>query len=105
MTEEYWANSQFSIARYCGRIKVFGREYVIVNKDGLDIFACSIKAEKEGRQKAIEPGEPCDLCRMDFVPMYHEMGRDKFIEFIKAHPDINTVKQAKEYLKQWKPTN
>lgn len=38
MTEEYWANSQLSIARYYGRIKAGGHEYVIVNKDGMDVF-------------------------------------------------------------------
>ena len=33
MTEEYWANSQLSIARYYGHIRFMGHEYVIVNKD------------------------------------------------------------------------
>lgn len=32
MTEEYWVNTYFSIARYCGRIKVNGVEYVICDK-------------------------------------------------------------------------
>ena len=50
MTEEYWANSQFSVVRYYGRIKVGGHEYVIVNKDGMDVFALSAKAEKQGKE-------------------------------------------------------
>ena len=33
MTEEYWANSHLSIARYYGRIRFSGVEYVIVNKE------------------------------------------------------------------------
>lgn len=103
MTEEYWANTHFSIARYCGSIKAFGHEYVIVNKDGLDIYACSVKAEIEGREKAIEPGEPCDLCRTDFVSIYHKLGRDKFLEFVQAHPELQTVKQAIELLKKEHP--
>ena len=37
MTEEFWANSEFSIARYYGRIKINSNEYIIVNKEGKDI--------------------------------------------------------------------
>ena len=101
MTESYWANSQLSIARYYGRIEFNGHEYVIVDKRGHDIFECSHEAEKAGRTKAIEPGEPADLCRTDFVPIYRKLGRDKFFEFIKAHPYIQTVKEAREKLKTW----
>lgn len=85
MSEEFWANSQFSIARHYGRVKVGGHEYVIVNKEGKDIFECSIEAEREGREKAIEPGEPADLCRRDFVPLYRKLGRERFLEILKAH--------------------
>lgn len=104
MAEEFWANTQLSIVRHFGCVNFNGHQYVIVNKDGLDIFVCSHIAEKEGREKAIEPGEPCDLCRMDFVPIYLDLGRDRFLEFIKAHPQLNSVKEAKELLKQWTPT-
>lgn len=98
MTEEYWANSQFSIARYYGEIKFNGHEYVIVNKDGKDIFECSCEAEKEGREKAIEPGEPCDLCRRDFVPLYRRLGRNAFLELLRTNPDIVTVEQAEQII-------
>jgi len=86
MTEEFWANSQFSVARYYGRCKIDGKEYVIVNKEGKDIFECSAEAEKAGREKAIEPGEPADLVRRDFVPFYRKLGRDTFLSVLKAHP-------------------
>lgn len=99
MTEEFWANSQLSIARYFGQIKFNGFDYVIVDKRGRDIFACSAIAAKAGREKAIEPGEPADLCRIDFVPLYRKLGRDAFLQFIKAHPEIYSVKQAKKILK------
>ncbi len=95
MTEEYWANSQFSVARYTGAIKMDGVRYVIVDKTGRDIFELSALAEKEGREKAIEPGEPCDLIREDFIPLYKKHGRDKFIEVLKAHPELETPKQMK----------
>lgn len=95
MTEEYWANSQFSVARYTGAIKLGGHRYVIVDKTGRDIFELSALAVKEGRQKAIEPGEPCDLIREDFIPLYKKHGRDKFIEVLKAHPELESPKQMK----------
>ena len=92
MEEEYWRNSQFSIAKYYGRInvKIGGEtiEYVIVNKEGKDIFECSAEAEKAGRDKAIEPGEPADLVDKRYVPAYRMMGREAFIKMIKRHHDV-----------------
>ena len=92
MEEEYWRNSQFSIAKYYGRINVnIGGEtieYVIVNKEGKDIFECSAEAEKAGRDKAIEPGEPADLVDKRYVPAYRKMGREAFIKMIKRHHDL-----------------
>ena len=105
MAENYWANSMFSIARYFGKISIDGHEYVIVDKRGHDIFECSIEAEKAGRAKAIEPGEPCDLCRVDFVPIYRKLGREQFLKFIPETPDVNTAKAARERLKIWQPKN
>ena len=102
MTEQYWANSQLSVARYTGRIRVNGHEYVIVDKRGHDIFQCSIEAEMAGREKAIEPGEPADLCRVEFVPIYRKLGREKFLQFLQDNPDINTVEMARKRLKEWK---
>lgn len=85
MSEEYWANSQFSIARYYGRIKVGGHEYMIVNKEGKDIFECSVEADKAGREKAIEPGEPADLCRSDFIQYYRKLKRERFMEVLNEN--------------------
>lgn len=86
MTEEYWKNSQFSIARYYGQIKVNRDEYIIVNKDGIDVFTLSAIAEKQGKEKAIDPGEPCDLVRKDFVKYYRKLKRDKFLAVLKEYP-------------------
>lgn len=101
MAEKAWANSPLSIARYYGRVKYNGHEYVIVDKRGHDIFECSAEAEKEGRKKAIEPGEPADLCRTDFVPIYRKLGREEFLRFLKESPQIDSVKEAKNLLKIW----
>ena len=84
MTEEYWANSQFSIARYYGGITFCGRDYIIVNKEGKDVFECSRIAEKEGRAKAIEPGEPCDLVLKRLQKVYRKLGRDTFLEKVES---------------------
>ena len=96
MTEEYWANSPFSVARYYGGIKVEGVDYIIVNKEGKDIYECSAEAEKAGREKAIEPGEPCDLVDRRYVPMYRKLGRDKFIEWVKEGLDLPAMKKRIE---------
>ena len=92
MAEEYWANSQFSIVRYTGQMKMNGIVYLICNKEGKDIFELSIEAEKEGRDKAIEPGEPCDLIDGRYLPVYRKLGREKFIELIKEHQDLTPEK-------------
>lgn len=101
MAEEFWANSQLSIARYYGKIQIDGDEYVIVDKRGHDIFECSREAEKEGREKAIEPGEPADLCRVDFVPIYRELGRARFLAFLHDCPWAKSVVSARAALKLW----
>ena len=59
--------------------------YVIVNKEGKDIFECSEEAQKAGREKAIEPGEPVDLVDRRYVPAYRMMGREAFIKMIQGH--------------------
>ena len=92
MEEEYWRNSQFSIAQFYGAINVkIGNEnieYIIVNKEGKDIFECSKEAQKAGREKAIEPGEPVDLIDRRYIPVYRKMGREAFIKMIKRHHDL-----------------
>lgn len=92
ITEDYWANSQFSVVRYTGSMKWNGVAYVICNKEGKDIFQCSLEAEKEGREKAIEPGEPCDLIDERYLSVYRKLGREAFIELIKEHQDLTPEK-------------
>lgn len=79
-TEEQWANSQLSIARHFGRIKFNGEEYIILNKDGKDVFECSWEADLQGRDKAIPAGEPCDLVNVKYCKEYRKLGREKFLE-------------------------
>ena len=80
LTEAQWANSQLSVARYYGGCKFNGVQYVILNKEGKDIFECTHEANLAGRDKAIEPGEPCDLVNKKYQREYRKLGRDKFFE-------------------------
>ena len=92
MEEEYWMNTQLSIAKHYGEVKMkIGGEtihYIIVNKEGKDIFECSSEAQKAGRDKAIEPGEPADLVDKRYVPAYRKMGRKAFIKMIEEQEEL-----------------
>ena len=92
MTEKFWANSQLSIARYYGEITFNGRKYIIVDKHGRDIYECSAIADKEGRDKAIEPGEPADLILSTLRFAYRKLGRDRIIELIKDGKTEDEIK-------------
>lgn len=89
MIEEYWGTSQYSVARYYGGIRINRHEYVIMRKDGKDIFEASVEAERLGKPMAIEPGEPADLLREDFKEFYKELGRDGFIAVLKANQEAS----------------
>ena len=97
MSEEYWANSQLSIARYFGSIRISGHEYLIVDKRGRDLWECSTAADRAGSDKAIPPGEPADLVRRDFIPYYKKLGRERFLEVLKANPTAADEKLKKIY--------
>ena len=92
MTEEFWANSQLSIARYYGEITLNGRKYIIVDKHGRDIYECSAIADKEGREKAIEPGEPADLILSTLRFAYRKLGRERIIELITEEKTEEEIK-------------
>ncbi len=96
MTEEYWANSQFSIARYYGQIQVDGKLYIIVNKLGITIFELSDPESKHyvgDDAKAIPPGEPADLVLAEWIPVYKALGRDKTIELVENHTSLEDAMQ------------
>lgn len=93
MEEAYWANTHLSIARYYGGITFNGVEYIIVNKEGKDLYECSYEAEREGREKAIPAGEPADLIDKRYQPIYRKTGRDRFIELVKQGLTLEEMKQ------------
>ena len=100
MTEEYWANSQLSVARYYGQLRFMGREYIICDKTGRDIFQLSAIAERQGRQKAIEPGEPADLCLKSLLPAYRKLGRDRIIALIEEGKTEKEIKAIAKSIKK-----
>lgn len=100
MTEEYWANSQLSVARYYGGIKIQGREYIICDKTGRDIFQLSAIAHRQGKQKAIEPGEPADLCLKSLLPAYRKLGRDRIIALIEQGKTEEEIKAIAKSIKK-----
>lgn len=102
LEEAYWANSQFSIARYYGSIKINSDTYTLCNKDGITIFELSNPDSKHyvgDDKKAIEPGEPADLVREDWIPIYKAVGREKFIEILKENLSLT---EAKKRIKEMK---
>ncbi len=102
MTEEYWMNSPLSIARYYGGIKLQAREYIICDKTGRDIYQLSAIAHRQGKQKAIEPGEPADLVLKSLLPAYRKLGRDRIIALIK---EGKTEKEIKAIARQKRNDN
>lgn len=104
MEDEFWRNSQFSIAKYYGGVNVNidgeNIEYLIVNKEGKDLFECAEEAEKAGREMAIEPGEIADLVDRRYIPAYRKMGREAFIKMIEEQEELTPElanKLADEY--------
>jgi hypothetical protein len=88
LTEAQWRNSQLSVARYFGGCKFNGVQYVILNKEGKDLMECSYEAQKAGRDKAIEPGEPADLVNKKYQKEYRKLGRDKFFEKYNIRKEV-----------------
>lgn len=100
MTEEYWANSQLSIARYYGGCTIGKIDYRLVNKEGISVIELSDPDNKHyvgDNNKAIEPGEPADLVQVKWIPVYRKLGRERFIELIKNNPKL-TLAQAKKMI-------
>lgn len=95
--EEYWMNSQLATARFFGGCIIKGKEYIIVNKEGVSMRKLADKA-KLG-DVLIPAGEPADLILAEWQPIYRALGRDAFIEHLKTNQDL---KEAKKYIKQLK---
>lgn len=55
---------------------------------------------RNGKEMVIEPGEPCDLVREDFIKYYKKLKRDRFIAILKEHSyasaeELKTIMEEK----------
>lgn len=83
-TEEMWANCQLSVVRYSGGVMLDGKEFNVINKNGITLWQLSDprSAHYVGDGKAIEPGEPADLIDRELIPYYKKLGREKFLQVV-----------------------
>lgn len=75
MTEEFWMNSMFSLARFYGGINIQGKEYIVNDNSN-------------------------DLVLKDFYPTYKKLGRNKVIAMLK---EGKSKEEIEEYAKNIKP--
>lgn len=86
MTKEYWQNGQLSIATYLGGLKFNGKEYKIVNKEGITLEKLSNPQSEHYAGKgnmAIPAGGPADLVLDEWIPVYRKLGREKFLSLLR----------------------
>ncbi|MBQ7349263.1 MAG: hypothetical protein IJW56_00020 [Bacteroides sp.] len=93
MTEEYWKNSQFSVAQYYGGMVFNGSHYSIVNKEGIPVVELSDPGSPHyvKGNMVIQPGEPCDLILDEWIPVYKRLGRERTIELIKNNTSLENA--------------
>lgn len=82
-TYESWANSQLSIARYAGGLRLEGHDYLLVFCDN----------------NRLTP----DLVRADWVPVYTKLGRDKTLGLIKNGTSLKVAKEMTKFNKEKLP--
>lgn len=95
MTEDYWMNTPLSITRYYGSVTYCGCEYKICNKNGITLEELSNPNSKYyvGDRMAIQPGEPADLVKKEWIPIYKKVGREKIIQMIKQNISLAQAKE------------
>ena len=77
VTKEFWMSNQLSIARFYGRIKFEGYEFLI-----------------------LPPKD--DLVREDWIPIYKTLGRERTINMVKHGVSLNDAKNAIKKIKERK---
>lgn len=95
LEESAWMNSQFSIARFYGGVKWNGKDYLLVNKEGITLEELSNPQSPHyvgDGEMAIMPGEPADLVMDDWLPVYRSLGREEFIKLLKRGVSLEEAK-------------
>lgn len=90
MTEEYWKNSQFSVAKYFGGMVLNGKHYSIVNDKGITAKELSDPDSPHyvPGDMIIQPGETSDMILDEWIPVHKALGRDKTIDLIKNNTSL-----------------
>ena len=94
ITKEYWQNSQMSIAKHYGGLKFNGKEYKIVNKNGITVEELSNPMSEHyvgNGEYAIPPGEPADLVNEDWLPIYRKLGREETVRLIENRISLQSA--------------
>ena len=101
MTEDYWMNTPLSITRYYGSVTYCGCEYKICNRNGITLEELSNPNSKYyvGDRMAIQPGEPADLVKKEWIPIYKKVGREKIIQMIKQNISLAQAKEITGFKK------
>lgn len=80
MTYEFWANSQLSIARHNGGIRINNKDYSLISEHG----------------NRYTP----DLIRDNWIPIYKTLGREKTIGLIKNGTSLDVAKNIIKAMSQ-----
>lgn len=89
-------NSQFSIDPFYGGVKWNGKDYLLVNKEGItlvELYNPQSPHYVGDGEMAIMPGEPVDLVMDDWIPVYRSLGREEFIKLIKRGVSLEEAKR------------
>ena len=73
MTQDYWMNSQFSIAKHTGALNINGHLYVVYGTD---------------------------LIREDWLPVLKKLGRERTIGLIKNGTSLEVAKAMIKVMKE-----
>ena len=93
MTQEYWKNTHFSIARFTGGVRIDGKEYIVVDRLGRSLYETSIP-----------DGATADLIYVGLQRSYKKLGREAIIEALNNGKTLTEIKAMKKPVKESKPT-
>lgn len=92
MTQEFWMNTHFSIAKQTGGVKINGKDYIVVDKFGRSLYETSIPA-----------GETADLIYVGLHKTYKRLGRETIIAALNKGKALSEIKAMKKPTKDRKP--
>lgn len=93
MTQEYWTNTHYSIARHTGGVRINGKDYIVVDKFGRSLYETSIPA-----------GATADLIYVGLQKSYKELGRETIIAALNKGKTLSEINAMKKPVKESKPT-